>query len=99
MGENIDRSYKPDSQWNSDYTTAWNAATAGGAGVADAATACDGAADAGRLQPGTDGLQPAPRPSCRTSTTGTWAPPCACGPAWPHAEAQVNAGRGPAARG
>ncbi|MGI4833129.1 MAG: TonB-dependent receptor domain-containing protein [Janthinobacterium lividum] len=54
MGENIDRSYKPDAQWNADYTTAWNAATAGGASVAAAHAAARTAADAGRLQPGTD---------------------------------------------
>ncbi|WP_223652286.1 TonB-dependent receptor [Hymenobacter psoromatis] len=54
MGENIDRSYKPDTQWYSDYTTAWNAATKGGAGVADALRTARGAADAGRLQPGTE---------------------------------------------
>ncbi|AMR29800.1 TonB-dependent receptor [Hymenobacter psoromatis] len=54
MGENIDRSYKPDTQWYSDYTTAWNAATRGGAGVADALRTARGAADAGRLQPGTE---------------------------------------------
>ncbi|RZK49840.1 MAG: TonB-dependent receptor, partial [Hymenobacter sp.] len=54
MGENIDRSYKPDAQWNADYTTAWNTATAGGASVAAAHAAARTAADAGRLQPGTD---------------------------------------------
>jgi outer membrane receptor protein involved in Fe transport len=30
MGENIERSYKPDAVWNADYTTAWNAATSSG---------------------------------------------------------------------
>jgi outer membrane receptor protein involved in Fe transport len=54
MGENIDRSYKPDTQWYNDYTTAWNAATKGGAGVADALRTARSAADAGRLQPGTE---------------------------------------------
>jgi len=54
MGENIDRSYKPDTQWYSDYTTAWNAATKGGAGVADALRTARVAADAGRPQPGTE---------------------------------------------
>ena len=54
MGENLDRSYKPDSRWNADYTAAWNAATAGGAAVAAAHASARAAADAGRLQPGTD---------------------------------------------
>ncbi|WP_233635741.1 TonB-dependent receptor [Hymenobacter setariae] len=53
MGENIDRSYKPDATWNADYTSAWNA-TAGGASVAAAHATARQAADAGRLQPGTE---------------------------------------------
>ena len=53
-GENIDRSYKPDSQWNADFSRAWNAATAGGQGVAMALATARAAADAGRLQPGTE---------------------------------------------
>jgi iron complex outermembrane receptor protein len=54
MGENIDRSFKPDAQWNADYTTAWNAAVAAGQPVATAHATARTAADAGRLQPGTD---------------------------------------------
>jgi iron complex outermembrane receptor protein len=54
MGENIDRSFKPDAQWNADYTTAWNAATTSGQPVASAHATARVAADAGRLQPGTD---------------------------------------------
>jgi outer membrane receptor protein involved in Fe transport len=54
MGENLDRSYKPDTPWYNDYTTAWNAATSQGLGPADAHRAARQAADAGRLQPGTD---------------------------------------------
>ena len=54
MGENIDRSYKPDTQWYGDFTNAWNAATAAGQGVAQALATARTAADAGRLQPGTD---------------------------------------------
>ncbi|MGI4740629.1 MAG: TonB-dependent receptor [Janthinobacterium lividum] len=54
MGENIDRSYKPDAVWNQDFTTAWNTATAGGQGTAQALATARTAADAGRLQPGTD---------------------------------------------
>ncbi len=53
MAENIDRSYKPDAAWNADYTSAWNAATGGGASVAAAHAAARTAADAGRLLPGT----------------------------------------------
>ncbi len=52
-GENLDRSFKPDSRWNADYTTAWNAATAGGQSVAQAHASARLTADAGRLQPGT----------------------------------------------
>ena len=54
MGENIDRNYKPDATWRTDYTNAWNAATAGGASIAAAHAAARTAADAGRYQPGTD---------------------------------------------
>jgi outer membrane receptor protein involved in Fe transport len=54
MGENIDRSFKPDAQWNADYASAWNAAVATGQPVATAHTTARTAADAGRLQPGTD---------------------------------------------
>jgi outer membrane receptor protein involved in Fe transport len=54
MGENIDRSYKPDAAWNTDFTSSWNTATAGGQGVAQALATARLAADAGRLQPGTE---------------------------------------------
>jgi iron complex outermembrane receptor protein len=54
MGENLDRSYKPDATWNRDFTTAWNAATASGQPVAQALATARTTADAGRLQPGTD---------------------------------------------
>jgi outer membrane receptor protein involved in Fe transport len=54
MGENIDRSFKPDAQWNADYTSAWNAAIAAGQPVPTAHTTARTTADAGRLQPGTD---------------------------------------------
>jgi len=53
MGENLDRSFKPDAQWNADYTSAWNAAVAAGQPVAQAHATARTAADAGRLQPGT----------------------------------------------
>ncbi len=54
MGENIDRSFKPDAQWNTDYAGAWNAAVAAGQPVATAHATARTAADAGRPQPGTD---------------------------------------------
>ncbi|RPD47963.1 TonB-dependent receptor [Hymenobacter sediminis] len=53
MAENLDRSFKPDKQWNDDYTAAWNRATQDGQTVAQAHAAARAAADAGRLQPGT----------------------------------------------
>ncbi|MET4076459.1 TonB-dependent receptor [Hymenobacter sp. UYCo722] len=53
MGENLDRSYKPDAQWYGDFSSAWNAATAGGQPVPQALATARTAADAGRLQPGT----------------------------------------------
>ncbi|HEX8330494.1 MAG TPA: TonB-dependent receptor [Hymenobacter sp.] len=54
MGENIERSFKPDARWNADYTGAWNAAVANGQPVAQAHASARAAADAGRLQPGTE---------------------------------------------
>ena len=54
MGENLDRSYKPDATWNTDFRNAWNAATSAGQPVAQALATARSAADAGRLQPGTD---------------------------------------------
>ncbi|MBX0289166.1 TonB-dependent receptor [Hymenobacter sp. HSC-4F20] len=53
MAENLDRSFKPDKQWNDDYTSAWNRATQDGQTVAQAHAAARTAADTGRLQPGT----------------------------------------------
>ena len=52
MGANLDRSFKPNERWNSDYTSAWNVAVAGGQPVAQAHATARQAADAGRLQPG-----------------------------------------------
>jgi outer membrane receptor protein involved in Fe transport len=54
MGENLDRSFKPDAQWNADYAAAWNAAVAAGQPVPAAHASARTAADAGRLQPGAD---------------------------------------------
>ena len=53
MGENLDRSYKPDTEWYNEFGSAWNAATAGGQNVPQALATARAAADAGRLQPGT----------------------------------------------
>lgn len=53
MAENIDRNFKPDTQWYADYTSAYNAAFQGGSSVAVAHRQARGAADAGRFQPGT----------------------------------------------
>jgi outer membrane receptor protein involved in Fe transport len=53
MAENLDRSYKPDRQWNDEYAAAWNTAATNGQTVAQAHATARAAADAGRLQPGT----------------------------------------------
>ena len=57
MGENIDRSYKPDTQWYNDFTSAFNAANGGGQAVPQALATARTAADAGRLQPGTPAFE------------------------------------------
>lgn len=54
MGANLDRDFKPTAQWNTDYTSAWNAATAAGQPVAQAHARARAAADAGRWQAGTE---------------------------------------------
>ena len=51
--ENLDRSFKPDTDWNREYSAAWNTATAAGQTVPQAHAAARVAADAGRLQPST----------------------------------------------
>ncbi|RFP66527.1 TonB-dependent receptor [Hymenobacter lapidiphilus] len=51
--ENLDRSFKPDKNWNADYTTEWNRAVGQGQTVAAAHAAARVFADTGRLQPGT----------------------------------------------
>lgn len=53
MAENIDRTYKPDDTWFSEYTNAFNSALAAGVAVADAHHQSRHAADAGRPIPGT----------------------------------------------
>lgn len=54
MAENMDRHFKPDTDWYADYTAAFNDATTNGASLADAHRAARLAADAGRPMPGTD---------------------------------------------
>jgi len=53
MGENIDRDYKPDTDWYKDYTTGFNTAVQGGAAIAAAHHQARAFADAGRYEPGT----------------------------------------------
>ena len=53
MGENLDRSFRPDALWDREFTAAWNAAISGGQTTAQAGAAARAAADAGRYQPGT----------------------------------------------
>ncbi len=55
--ENIDRNYKPDNIWYSDFTKAFNAALKTNAGVAESLKTARQTADAGRPQPGTDLFQ------------------------------------------
>ncbi|GAB3825338.1 TonB-dependent receptor [Hymenobacter jeollabukensis] len=55
--ENLDRSFKSDAQWKTDYTAAWNAAVQAGQSVGQAHAAARLAADAGRLQPGTPAFE------------------------------------------
>ena len=53
MTENIDWRFKTDAIWYSDYTKAYNTATASGAILSDAHRLARNAADEGRFQPGT----------------------------------------------
>ncbi|TGE24014.1 TonB-dependent receptor [Hymenobacter aquaticus] len=53
MAENLDRNYKPDNAWISDYGAAYDQAIAARQSVAQAHQAGRAAADAGRYQPGT----------------------------------------------
>lgn len=53
MAENMDRSYKPDNTWYTDFASAFNDAIGSGASVAAALRQARRAADAGRYQPGT----------------------------------------------
>ncbi|TDE18003.1 TonB-dependent receptor [Dyadobacter psychrotolerans] len=53
MAENMDRSYKPDNTWYTDFTDGFNQSVSAGATVADALRQARTVADAGRYQPGT----------------------------------------------
>jgi outer membrane receptor protein involved in Fe transport len=53
MGENVDRTFKPDNTWFSDFSKQFNTSTGGGASVADAMAAARSFADKGRYQPHT----------------------------------------------
>ncbi|QRQ99778.1 TonB-dependent receptor plug domain-containing protein [Dyadobacter sandarakinus] len=53
MAENMDRSFKPDNVWYTDFTNGFNQALTGESSVADALREARGIADAGRYQPGT----------------------------------------------
>lgn len=53
MAENIDRSFKTDNQWFSDFSSHFNQALAGGSEVADAMNLARTSSDEGRIQPNT----------------------------------------------
>ena len=57
MAENLDRSYKPDNTWYTDFTNGFDQSVARGAGVADALKQARIIADAGRYLPGTAALK------------------------------------------
>ncbi|AQG81102.1 TonB-dependent receptor plug domain-containing protein [Spirosoma montaniterrae] len=54
MAENIDRSFKPDNQWFSDFSSQFTSSTRAGQTVADALQTARTTADAGRPLPGSD---------------------------------------------
>lgn len=54
IGENMDKAFKTDDKWYADYTTAFNQATT--LPLADRLRQARSVADAGRLQPGTEGF-------------------------------------------
>ncbi|MFV5698140.1 TonB-dependent receptor [Flavobacterium sp. ZT3R17] len=54
LAENMDRAFKSDDQWFSDYTTAYKNAINGGSTVANAHKTARELSDQGRFQPGTD---------------------------------------------
>ncbi|MBC6608834.1 TonB-dependent receptor [Hymenobacter sp. BT188] len=54
LGENLDRSFQPDAPWNAAYSAAWHTAVAEGQTITQAHAWARAAADAGRLQSGTE---------------------------------------------
>lgn len=54
LAENMDRSFKTDDKWFSDYTTAFNSSSLGGSNLTDALSAARNSADHGRYIPETD---------------------------------------------
>jgi outer membrane receptor protein involved in Fe transport len=54
LGETMDKAFKPDDKWFTDYTSAYNNAITAGNAVADAHKLARQSADNGRYQPGTD---------------------------------------------
>lgn len=54
LAENMDRAFKSDDKWFTDYTTAYNNAITGGSAIADAHKIARTTSDAGRFIPGTD---------------------------------------------
>ena len=54
LAENMDRAFKSDDKWFTDYTTAYNNAITGAANVADAHRMARETSDQGRFIPGTD---------------------------------------------
>ena len=57
LAENIDRNFKPDNTWFSNYTNGYTGAIMAGSSAADAHRLARLSADAGRPQPGTEGFQ------------------------------------------
>jgi outer membrane receptor protein involved in Fe transport len=57
MGENMDKAFKPETKWYSDYSSAFHVAHSGGESVADAHRYARVHADSGRLVPGTAAFQ------------------------------------------
>lgn len=56
MAENVDRGFKTDNVWFSDFTKQFNSSVGGGVSVPNAMTIARSAADSGRVQPYTDAM-------------------------------------------
>jgi len=56
MAENVDRSFKPDNAWFSDFSNQFNASVQGGASAVDAMVSARAFADNGRIQPHTQAM-------------------------------------------